>query len=334
MEILSRTDLLCARDHHLHRLEALFRGAVVQPPFFLLGITGRGQADPYAEPERWVDQCLEFLATQADSGLDPAVFRPLIVEYGPFGVHFVDRILGARVYQHAGQWWADRLETPVGSLVPPDLARDETWQLAQRAALAFAAHGLTVPLLGLPCIASALNVALNLRGEHLLTAMLTDPKAAKHDLQVVNDTLIALHRWYLTHIPLTQLQAVAAAGRCQPPGHGQLCGCSTHLLSAPMYEEFVAPLDAALLGVYPKGGMIHLCGVHTQHIPVWREMQALRAIQVNDRAAEDLSAYFSGLRDDQVIYLNPTATMTAALAMQITGGRRLVVVAEPSVAVG
>jgi hypothetical protein len=95
-----------------------------------------------------------------------------------------------------------------------------------------------------------------------------------------------------------------------------------------MYREFVAPLDDKLLSTYPNGGMIHLCGEHTQHIPVWREMESVRAIQVNDRASEDLDIYFNELRDDQIIYLNTTPNMTVERAMEITGGRRLVIVAE------
>ncbi|MCC6445627.1 MAG: hypothetical protein IT210_19495 [Armatimonadetes bacterium] len=68
--------------------------------------------------------------------------------------------------------------------------------------------------------------------------------------------------------PESQLQPVVAAGRCQPPGFGQLCGCSTQLLSGSAYREFVAPLDDALHSVYPHDGMIHRCGAHAQHIPV------------------------------------------------------------------
>jgi hypothetical protein len=97
-----------------------------------------------------------------------------------------------------------------------------------------------------------------------------------------------------------------------------------------MYRDFVAPLDDELLSMYPHGGMIHLCGAHTQHIPTWRAMKSLRAIQVNDRATEDLEVYFNKLRDDQVIYLNPCPAMTARRALEITGGRRLVLVADPS----
>ena len=50
--------------------------------------------------------------------------------------------------------------------------------------------------------------------------------------------------------------------------------------------------------------------------------------QINDRAAEDLEIYFKELREDQIIYLNPTPTMAVDRAMKITGGRRIVIVAE------
>ena len=121
---------------------------------------------------------------------------------------------------------------------------------------------------------------------------------------------------------------MVAAWRTQPPGFGQLCGCTTQLLSPRHYREFVAPFDAELLGGYPHGGMIHLCGRHTQHIPTWREMKELRSLQLNDRAADDLAHYWSGLREDQILYVNPTATTSLERIMQITGGKRVVIVAD------
>jgi len=323
---LRAPSLLRVRDAHFRRLTALYAGEPLDGAFVLCGIGGSSKVDQYAEPERWVEEALDSLAEQAERTKDEKAFRPLVVEPNPYGVHFVDRMLGARVFHYEGQWWADFLRSPVGSLEPPDLVRDPTWRLAVRQSEAFVASGATVPLFGLPTIASALNIALNLYGEAFLLALLDRPDAARRDLKVINGLLCELHRRYIACIPPEQLQCVVAAGRTQPRGFGQLCGCSTHLLSAGQYRDFIAPLDDALLRVYPNGGMIHLCGVHTQHIPVWREMKSLRAIQVNDRAAEDLAAYFRELRDDQIIYLNPTATMTVERAMALTGGRCLVCV--------
>jgi hypothetical protein len=295
---------------------------------FLSGVTFPVHATRESKPDDWVASALAAAARHANAASDDAVFRPLAVEFGSRGVHFVDALLGARTFRRHGQWWAQRLTTPVGALAPPDLDADEMWHDAREVAQAFVERGAEGALFGSPTLSSALNVAVNLYGERFLETLPTDPDAAFRDLATINTLLRDLHRWYREHVPHEQLQGVVAAHRCQPPGFGQLCGCSTQLLSAEMYRDFVAQPDADLLGDYPGGGMIHLCGGHTQHIPVWRDMSALRAVQLNDDAADDFEEYYRGLRDDQMLYLNPTATMTAARAISITGGRRLVVVAD------
>ena len=321
-------ELLVAREAHFSRLKALYSGEELDHAFFLNGICGSSSAAPYTEPERWVGEALDSLAGRSERLRDSEVFRPLVVEFGPYGVHFIDRIFGAHVYYQDDQWWVDYLESPIGELKYPDLDRSDTWQLARKLAETFVACEVTVPLFGLSVLSSPLNVAVNLYGEEFVVAMLTKPDAAHHDLKVINNLICDLHRWYLANIPVEQLQPVVAAGRCQPPGFGQLCGCTCHLLPADIYDEFVVPLDHQLLSVYPGGGMIHLCGVHTQHIPTWRKMKSVRAIQINDRASEDLEIYFHELRDDQMIYLNPTPTMTVERAMKITGGQRIVLVTD------
>jgi hypothetical protein len=325
---LSDPELLAARETHLSRLRSLYSGQTLDNAFFLNGICGGSSVSPYEDPERWIDGALDSLAEQSERLTDPVVFRPLVVEFGPYGVHFIDRIFGAHVYYKDDQWWVDCLGSPIGELEYPDLDTSDTWRLAQMLARAFVAREVTVPMFGLATLSSSLNIAVNLYGEEFLLSMLTHPGAAHHDLKVINKLICDLHRWYLENVPIEQLQPVVAAGRCQPSGFGQLCGCTCHLLPADMYDEFVAPLDDELLSVYPNGGMIHLCGAHMQHVSTWREMKSVRAIQVNDRASEDLEIYFGELRDDQTIYLNPTATMTVERAMKITGGRRTVFVAD------
>ena len=172
---LTGADLLAVREQHIARLGALFAGEPLESAFVLCGIGGGSKADQYAEPERWVHEALDSLAEHAEKARDAKVFRPLVVEPNPYGVHFIDRMFGARVFHYEGQWWADLLRTPVGSLGPPDLVRDDTWGLAVRLAEAFLASGVTVPLFGLPTIASALNVALNLYGEAFLVALIEQP---------------------------------------------------------------------------------------------------------------------------------------------------------------
>lgn len=312
------------------RLAALYGGTRLARPFRLWGVRGKGRADPYRDPDRWTTEALDDLAAQAEFLRDTEVFRPLTFDFGPYGVHLIDRMFGAHVFELGpGNWQAHTLTSRTGELRPPDLGSDDTWRLAQRIAEAFLSARVAVPLFGLPTIASALNIAVNLYGQEILVAMRTEPAAARHDLAVINDLLCALHRWYLQHLPLAQLQPVIAAFRTQPPGFGQLCGCTTHLVSASLYRDLVAPLDDALLSVYPHGGMIHLCGAHAQHIPTWQAMPSLRAVQLNDRAADDLELYYRGLRDDQIIYVNAYEGMPVNRILAITGGHRTVIVADP-----
>ena len=86
------------------------------------------------------------------------------------------------------------------------------------------------------------------------------------------------------------------------------------------------PLDDALLGVYPHGGLIHLCGSHTQLIPLFAKMPHLKCVQLNDKAAEDLKFYVDGLRDDQVIYFNPCEGISTKQALQIAGEKKIGIV--------
>lgn len=319
--------LLAARDAHVRRLEGLFAGRTPENAFVLCGMGGWGSADVLKEPETWALQAAEALRGQARKAIDENIFRPLVLENWIYGVHFIDHLLGGRVHFTENQWWCDFLDRPVGTLEPADLEANTAWRRARELATACVEKGQGAYVAS-QVLSSPLNIIVNLYGQAVLEAMLLDEEAVRRDLRVVNDTILALHRWYRAHVPVDRFQPVCAGGRFQPAGHGQLCGCTTHLLSAGAYSELIAPLDDEVLSLYPGGGLIHLCGDHTRHIAAWRAMRSMRAVQVNDRAAEDLEIYFKELRDDQVIYLNPTATMTVERAMAITGGRRLVIVGE------
>ncbi len=326
---LTDSALLAVRERHIDRLRRVFAGDTSDGyAFALCGVERRLDGARMQDVPAAVAAALDGLASKAEALRDDVVFRPLTVECDIHGVHFMDKIFGADVFTLDGSWQAHLLAQPVGQLRPPDLDRNPTWQRAREMARAFVATGATVPYFGLPTIASALNVGVNLFGQELLVAMLVEPEAAHRDLRVINRTLCAMHQWYRATLPPAQLQPVVGSYRTQPPGFGQLCGCTTHLLSQEQYREFIAPLDAELLGTYPHGGMIHLCGAHVQHIPVWREMKELRAVQVNDRAADDLWQYLSGLREDQILYVNPTAHMSVERIMRITNGRRVVIVSD------
>jgi len=320
--------LVAVRDEHFSRLERLFAGEALDRPLFLCGIAEVTEDDG-PEWEAWLDGALGRLAQHVERACDRAVFRPLCMNYNPHGVHFIDDLFGADVFRmEDGSWQVHYLPTPVGELRRPDIEVNASWQAAMGVTRAFVERDMPGVVFGLPTIASALNIAVNLYGQAIILAMMTEPEAARHDLQVINDLLCDIHRWYRANVPERQLQCIVPQGRCQPPGFGQLCGCTTQVLSPGLYEESIAPLDDELLSVYPRGGMIHLCGAHTQHIPCWRKLKSFRAFQTNDRASEDFETYFCELREDQVLYVNPMESVTVERIVEVTEGRRVVIPAD------
>lgn len=328
--ILKRSDLLQIREEHFLRLEHLLTGDKPDQPFFLQGIDGEGVADPYREPEHWVDQALNSLAERVESSKDPLVFRPLCLEFRPFGLHFTDCILGAVARNSDERWWVERFNSPIGSLPQPAWEDSDTWKLAQRLAIAFRDTGVSLPLFGMPIVAGSLTLAVDLYGPDFLEALLLDPQSAQRDLETITRVTRKLYEWYFENLPPELLQQTCASVRCMPPGFISIYGCTTHLLSAEIYADLIAPFDEAVLACGPRGGLIHLCGTHVQHIAAWKRMKPLRAVQINDLASADLAQYFEGLREDQIIYLHPTEDMTVERALDITGGRRLVIVSEPA----
>ncbi len=326
-KILNNPELIESRNKWFQKMEDLYHNRYQDDKVIAVnGILGLSQKyDPYQQPKEWMMDNLEELATKADAIKNDVMFVPLCVEMGFYGVHFVDKILGANVYFQDGQWYNDCLETPIGALKAPDLEHDETFQLSVKAIEGFNEANVKLPLIGLPTIASALNIAVNLYGQNILIEMMTNPESAKKDLETINQTLIKLHQYYQRHLPNQQLQPVVSWNRTQPPGYGQLCGCTHQLLSPDLYKDFIAPLDNALLGTYENGGMMHLCGSHTQHLETFKDMTNLKSIQINDQAALDLEKYYNGLRHDQLIWLNPCQEMTVEKAMEITNGNRLII---------
>lgn len=327
---LNAPDKIRIRDMWFQRMRDLFAGKAndYDPDnvFRLCGTVPRPANDEleYSNPEAWILECLELCAKDNTQEQKNGCFAPCCVEYPIYGVHYIDRMLGAEVFYKSGQWNAKYLSTPVGQLEMPDLDKDETWALSKRATQAFLDADVKLPLFGLPTLSSPLNILLNLYGQEGLVAMMDDEDAVRHDLEIIAELIRILHRWYLDHVPTAQLQPVISWDRTQPPGCGQVCGCTCQLISGELYKEFIAPLDDRILAEYPDKGMIHLCGSHLQHLKTFHDMPHLHAVQLNDRAAHDLAAYFDGLREDQVIYLNPCEGMTIAQALEITHGRRLV----------
>jgi len=178
-------------------------------------------------------------------------------------------------------------------------------------------------------LSCTLNIAINLYGERFLMALLSDPEAAEHDARVITDTIISLHRLFRSRIPSELAVLGAASIRFMPPGGGLIDGCATQLLSAATYRKLIAPYDNRLMDIYPTGCLMHLCGASEQHIPTFREMPKLKAVQLNDRATEAFEQYYAGLREDQILYVIPTANVSIESVLRVSnGGKRIVIVAD------
>ena len=329
LESLQNNKLEFIYQRHYRRLDSLFAGKSLEAPMGLRGIAV-DTTDPGINPAEWLSTAITELAGKVPEASDELVFRPMGICFNPRGVHFVDDLFGAKVFLHdfSEQWQVHPLQTPVGSLAFPEFEENQTWKKVQEVALLFREIDPPNVRLVLPTLSSALNVAVNLYGEEILVAMLTDPAAARHDLRIINDVIVKLHTWFIDHLPLDRFQPISMSGRFQPSGYGQICGCTTQLPSNELYEEFIASLDAEALSLYGNGGLIHLCGAHVQHIPTWRRMKELKSVQTNDRATLDLASYFHGLREDQMLYIHYFEDMPLAKALEITGGNRSVLVGE------
>ncbi len=323
---LNDPQLLAARQYHLDRLARLYAGEEPESPFILSGYCGNGLSDPAKDPEKWVGECLTDLYEHAELITDKKIFRPLCSQFWFWGVHFTDMVFGAPTEAQSTLWWSSGVENEIGELPVPDLETNEIWKMAQRLAEAQAAAGVKLPYYTTQVLGEPWNQFFNIYGDRALYGFYDDPDGMKRDLGVVTDTLAEMHKWYLKTIPADQYQPIMPQCRFQPAGHGQMCGCSTHLVSHDIYEEFVRPQDERIAALFPHGAMFHLCGGHAQHLPSWREMPDICAYQLNDRAMEDLEAFFKQSRSDQILYLFPSKNVPVPKALEITeGGRRSVI---------
>ncbi|NLG83755.1 MAG: hypothetical protein GX493_03900 [Firmicutes bacterium] len=318
---------------HRERVAALYRGepledviAIAGPLFGTNhGLAGTNQIDMLKDPDAWLDEVLSDMAARIEVAADPITFQPLAIEIDPLGTHFIDALFGAEVGFHEGQVWSFPLRCDLSELSMPDLANSELLRATLRLVRAAVSASQGRILIAAPVLSCPINIGINLFGERLLEGLIEQPEETRRALRIITDVIIALTRIFIAEIPDEIRRTSVASSRYAPPGYGLIDGCATQLVSREHYREFFAPLDAEILAVYPEHrGMIHLCGAHSQHILLWREMEGLSSIQLNDRAAEDLELYVKARRPDQIIYITPTPTMTVDRIMEITKGERVI----------
>lgn len=320
------------QSRHRERVRALFGGA--QPAQVVAiagrfygrshGLLGDNSIDMLEQPRAWLEDVLSDMAEHVDEAGDEVTFRPLVIELDALGVHFIDALFGAPVYFRDGQVWSEGLPGELVALEMPDLSDARPLQQALELARLAVETSQGRLLVSVPVLSCPINIGMNLYGGSLLEAMMLAPERAARALRIITDVIAAATRAFMEVIPEPIRCGFVASNRYAPAGFTELDGCATHLLSGVHYQRFVAPLDRELLQLAPRGGMLHLCGAHTQHLPAWREMRELRAVQLNDRATEDLESYCASLRTDQVLYVSPTPLFPVERILAVTEARRLV----------
>ena len=100
-EYLNNEALIAERDMWFDRMSALFEGKEneynANKVFTVHGIVPRPSDNDYmySNPEDWVIDCLELMLTKKPTIADG--FSPVCVEYPPYGVHYIDKMLGAKL---------------------------------------------------------------------------------------------------------------------------------------------------------------------------------------------------------------------------------------------
>jgi len=326
LDKLNDPNLIAMDRKHVQRMEALYAGEDDSNDLYVLygKSAGLDLADESLSLEEKLANALDELAADADRLTDEQTFRPLVLNADMFGVHYIDNIFARACFGIETKWGHRANDFEVGSLTEIDLDNDPYWIAAKEATLKFLE--VEAPLVRMTpiCLANSLNTAMNLYGQSLLMAFYDNPEGVRNDFQLINDVIVTMHKWYRDTVPADKLATIAAGVRFMPPGHGHLDGCSTQMLSPDQYDEFVRDLDDAITSVWPNGSMLHLCGAHTQHLPTWSKLDSFKAFQLCDGPNAELEDYYTQSRDDQIIYVGPTAKISMDRIMDITGGWRII----------
>jgi hypothetical protein len=164
--ILNDPRLFTKRDDWIASLQNLFDGGLRDTVMAMSGCYAQiKSADMKKDSEAWVAEELENMAENAEKLDNDITFMSLYIEAGYYGVHFVDNLFGAEVFwnEDSKQWFTRHLVREPGALETPDI--DKAWIVLKRVALEFVRQGVAFPFFGIPSIASALNVGINLFGE-------------------------------------------------------------------------------------------------------------------------------------------------------------------------
>ena len=276
----------------------------------------------------WLAEGLAQLRREFNSYCDPVVCRIPAFALSRYGLHFASAVMGCPIRDGQDRAWCASLAAlgqSLEDLCVPDLDENQIFQ-DMMSLLKFVAEATEYRLpIELPFLAEPLLLAVDLFGSQFLVALADDDGLADDVLARISSAVLMMRSRLRAAVPAADLRDYHTCACPMPAEYTFVHGCTTHLVSSQTYRDHVANLDSAHLTHQAKGGCLHLCGEHTQHLRTWHDMPGVCAVQLNDRASVDLEQYWSQLRSDQFVVLWPSENMPLERAMEITQRRRLAV---------
>ncbi len=215
--------ILVAQESHWRRFTCLLAGELLD----IVPSIQRIRQQEYLEPTEeafagWLEAGLSSLQEGLSLAADPVTFRPLVLEFWPLGVHYVDAVFGATVRPRDGNFWSDLLPTDLADLQPLDLDAVPLvrWtDSAIRRMLEALPAGVLVTT---PVLSSPVNIVINLFGERALLDMASAGPDQRRGLQVIADTIAGLHRRFLALSADSRVHFYACSFRYAPAGFGHI----------------------------------------------------------------------------------------------------------------
>ena len=302
-------------------------------PTYASDVQGLPHVGPY-DREVWLEEKLRHFRENADRYKDPVNWRPFALSLGRFDLHFASAVMGCPVFrkEEGPVWWTplSQLGVRMEEFRPPDLDENPVFQeMLKLLRFVVEATEGRIPV-ELPYVSEPLVAGVDIFREEFLATLAQEPELAERVIAEISETILEMRRRFLGVAPDGPLYAHGFHHRMMPKGYTLLYGCTTQLISSRMYEEHFLGWDRELFGCSARGGCIHLCGRHAHHLQAWRDAPEVKSLQLNDAACDDLQLYWENLRPDQFIILVPSEKVTMEEALEITGGRQLVVNTEVS----
>lgn len=319
---------------HQQKLDALCRGKHLSTVPKIVNHVSRL---PYVEDydrDNWLAEQLDRFRNEADLCRDENVFHVFGLSLCRYDLHFSSVIMGCPVFasERAPVDWLplSKVGVKMRDFTAPSLDENKDFlELLDLAKFMVEATEGRVPI-EIPYISEPLVEAVNLFGEAFLIELAEENETCEKILTDITSTILDMRRRFFHAVPGFAFWPHGLSLRMMPDDYTLLFGCTTQLISPQAYRKHILERDRMLLRSHAHGGCIHLCGRHTQHLEAWVSTEEVKAFQLNGNASDDLQRYWNALRPDQFIIFHQSDKIRYEDAMNLTGGRQLVIYSDDS----